>query len=56
MKKPKYKYLERMPAALKLVRQGMNGKAASEAVGLTSGAVYRNKDYKAIMAARKADK
>lgn len=45
---------ERMPAALVLVREGLSGYAAAKAVKLTPGALYKNAEYREIIAARKA--
>lgn len=49
-------YHERKPAALELVRGGMSGAEAARKVNITSGALYRDKTYKQIMADRAKEK
>lgn len=41
-------------AALKLVKKGLTAYAAAKKAGCTSGALYKNAEYKAIMAAKAA--
>lgn len=52
----KLKYLERKPAALDMVRGGASGAAAARAMKLHSSTLYKDKDYRQIMADRAKEK
>lgn len=45
-----------MKVALGLVKRGATGYAAAAKAGVTRGALYRCKEYRAIIAARKTEK
>lgn len=46
----------RMPAALDLVRIGLTAYVAAQRAGLTSGAIYKNAEYRQILAERTKEK
>lgn len=50
------KYLERKPVALDMVRGGASGAAAARALKLHSSTLYKDKDYRQIMADRAKEK
>jgi hypothetical protein len=56
MKKQKLAYRERMPAALAFVREGKTAYLAAQLTGLTSGAIYKNAEYRQILADRAKEK
>lgn len=45
-----------MKTALAMVRRGLTGYAAALRAGVTRGALYRCKEYREIIAARKTEK
>jgi hypothetical protein len=46
----------RMPNALNMVRLGLTAYIAAQRTGLSSGAIYKNAEYRAIMADRAKEK